>query len=237
MAIVTRIDWDNEGFNEVLRRPAMRQAIAGRGAGIDLRPGHHPGRNGPVPQSLNIENSIYIALLGPRPCKEVVADVPYSEPVEDNHTFGPAPWRRWRRRAWTPAGTGLTMLTLEAFPDIEKEAVAAFTLLAPTGTVTPQGMAPPFIRVRRIPNLLPSDVITDRPMIEVSCYGDTRAEGVALAKSVEEMMLDLWFGGPFGAVSLDLARLVAAGIELPYESQDTRRFVTTYQLALRRPPE
>ena len=94
------------------------------------------------------------------------------------------------------------MLTMEAFPDIEKVAVAAFTPLAPgkVGTVTPQNMTPPFIRVRRIPNLLPSDVITDRPMIEVSCYGDTRAEGVDLAKQVESMMLDLWFGGPFGEV-------------------------------------
>ena len=84
--MAVRIVWDDDGFQQVLRQRGMQAALREVAEiALTFARASAPVESGRYLRSLHIESAIYLARRGPRPAREVVADVPYAEPVEDRH--------------------------------------------------------------------------------------------------------------------------------------------------------
>jgi hypothetical protein len=103
---------------------------------------------------------------------------------------------------------------------------------APTVTATDETLTPPVIQVARIGGS--DDGITDRPRVEVECFGATRAQAWALAEQCRQLILAASAASVNGAL-IDRAVSETPAQQLPYANPDVRRVAAVYRLSLRRP--
>jgi hypothetical protein len=126
-------------------------------------------------------------------------------------------------------------LVLPPFPDAEAVVMALLEHLAPTVTATPADLQPPLIRVQRVGGS--DDHVTDRPRVEIACYGTNRTQAWGLAEACRTVIL----ASPrttVAGVLVDTARTDNPPTQVPYAtSEDTRRVVAYYRLAWRRAPQ
>jgi hypothetical protein len=129
----------------------------------------------------------------------------------------------------------------DPWPDVELTMMDLLTpLLAGGGTTvthTDENLAPPCIQVQRVGGA--NDGVTDRAMIQVTCYGTTRATAWALSREVEQYILTspghAITGDYVEDVCIDRAETTVAGLQLPYENPDIRTVVSNYRIDFRRP--
>lgn len=110
--------------------------------------------------------------------------------------------------------------------------MALLAPVAPTVTATPADLQPPIIRVQRVGGS--DDRITDRPRMEIACYGIHRAQAWQLAEHCRTVIL----ASPrttVDGVLIDTARTDNPPTQVPYAtSKDTRRVLAYYRLSWRR---
>jgi len=117
-------------------------------------------------------------------------------------------------------------------------AVVVMDMLDDLGTVRASvppnfDTATPLIVVRRIGGAPDEDDVTDRPIVQVQCYGPTYPAAADLAASVQVRILTSPLTEVNG-VLVDEARIYVGEQEVPDVYPDDRRIVSTYQLGWRR---
>lgn len=128
----------------------------------------------------------------------------------------------------------------DPWPDAELVLLDLLSPLVPTGTTvthTDEDLTPPCIQVQRIGGT--NDGVTDRPLVQVTCYGSTRQEAWTLARLVEQHVL----AAPGHAINgdytenavIDYAATSVAGRQTQYENPDVRTVISDYRVDLRRP--
>ena len=124
---------------------------------------------------------------------------------------------------------------LPAFPDVEAALLDLLSTVATTVVETGDPLSPPVIRINRVGGAVYGN-LTDRPRVEIACYGSKRADARTLDEQVRQAMLAYYHGGttPDG-VLLDRVREDTSPTPIPYEAPDVRRVVSTYVVSLRRP--
>lgn len=129
------------------------------------------------------------------------------------------------------------MKILPAFPDAELVALDLLAPIAATVTHTDESLTAPAVQVQRIGGS--DDGITDRPRVQVRCYGATRAEAWSLGEQVRQRVLAAAGTGVTGEyvtdVLIDSARTVTPVQQLPERNPDLRVVTATYELSMRRP--
>lgn len=126
------------------------------------------------------------------------------------------------------------------WPDAELVMLDLLSPLVPTGTTvthTDEDLTPPCIQVQRIGGT--NDGVTDRPLIQITCYGATRQEAWSLTRLVEQHIL----AAPGHAISgdyvtdacIDYATTSVAGRQTPYDNPDIRTVISDYRVDFRRP--
>lgn len=128
---------------------------------------------------------------------------------------------------------------LAPFPDGEDVLMALLEQVAPTVQSTPSNFTPPLIQVRQTGG--GNDRITNRPVLEVACFGTDYAAAKTMAAECEQIILAARFtsvpgvpGHPDG-VYLDKTETATSPREVAYEDQTRRRKTAAYRLAYRRP--
>ncbi len=120
------------------------------------------------------------------------------------------------------------------FPDAE--AVTADILDALPGdltavTETPPEFTPPLWQVQRSTG--DDNGITDRPIVQVTCYGATRAQAWQMAETAREA-LHAAAHTIVNGVLVDSVRTVNPPAQLPDPRRDLRVVVSSYRLGFRR---
>ena len=116
--------------------------------------------------------------------------------------------------------------------------VVVMDMLEDVGTVrasVPANFDPatPLIVVRRVGGSPDEDDVTDRPIVQVQCYGPTYPAAADLAQAVQVRILTSPCTEVNG-VLVDEARIYVGEQEVPDVYPDDRRIVSTYQLGWRR---
>jgi hypothetical protein len=108
------------------------------------------------------------------------------------------------------------------------------------GIATVRSSVPPnfdpgteLIVVRRIGGTADEDDATDRPIVQVACYGPTYPSAADLAEAVQIRILSSPLTEVNG-VLVDEAHIFVGEQEVPDVYPDDRRIVSTYQLGWRR---
>lgn len=121
---------------------------------------------------------------------------------------------------------------LPPWPDAE---LVVLDLLETTGvspvTATDEELAPPVIQVMRLGGS--DDGITDRPRIEVDCFGGTRAQAWQLAEQCRQLILAAG-GTAVNGTLIDRSATETPVQQVPYGNPDVRRVQAIYRLDLRR---
>ncbi len=104
-------------------------------------------------------------------------------------------------------------------------------------THTDDDLTAPTVQVQRTGGS--DDGITDRPRIQVTCYGATRAQAWTLAEQSRQLILAAAGTAVSGqyvtGVLIDSTRTVTPGQQLPERNPDLRVVGAAYELAMRRP--
>jgi len=126
---------------------------------------------------------------------------------------------------------------LTGFPDAE---LVMMDLLAPVGvtvTATDENLMPPVVLVQRMGG--PDDGVTDRPRVQVVCYGPTRPAAWALAEQARQIVLGAGGTAVTGTnvtnVFLDSTRTETPSVQLRDPNQSVRAVTAVYRLSYRRP--
>jgi hypothetical protein len=123
-------------------------------------------------------------------------------------------------------------MVLPPFPDAETVVMTLLESVAPTVTATPADLTPPLIRVQRVGGS--DDGITDRPRVEVACYGSDRAGAWQLAEQCRQLVLGSTRTRVAG-VLIDAARTANPPTQVPYATtEDVRRVVAYFHFSWRR---
>lgn len=121
---------------------------------------------------------------------------------------------------------------LPGFPDVEEAVTALLDPVAPSVTSTPASFTPPMVQVQRVGG--EDDGITDWPVVQVTCYGGTRAAAWQMAEDCRQRILASQGEVPAG-ILIDFARTVTPSQQIPDPRADLRVVTATYRLGLRRP--
>jgi len=126
---------------------------------------------------------------------------------------------------------------LAGFPDAE---LVMMDLLAPVGvtvTATDENLAPPVVLVQRMGG--PDDGVTDRPRVQVACFGASRPAAWALAEQARQIVLaaggTVVTGTNVTNVFVDSTRTETPSVQLPDRNQNVRAVTAVYRLSYRRP--
>lgn len=126
-----------------------------------------------------------------------------------------------------------------AWPDAEDTVMTLLESVAPTVQSTPAEWTPPLIQVRQVGGT--NDKFSDRPVIEVACFGSDYGQAKQLAADCRQLLLATSgrrvsgvTGYPNG-VLLDKVTAATSPREVTYQDPERRRKTATYQLTLRRP--
>ena len=126
---------------------------------------------------------------------------------------------------------------LTGFPDAELVMMDLLTPVAPTVTATSENLAPPVVVVQRVGGA--DDGVTDRPRVQVACYGATRPAAWALAEQARQIVLAAGGTAVTGTnvtnVFLDSTRTETPSVQLPDPNQSVRAVTAVYRLSYRRP--
>lgn len=119
------------------------------------------------------------------------------------------------------------------FPDAENVVMTLLDPLGSTVTSLPRQVVPPVIVVNRVGGT--DDGITDRPLVQVSCYGTDRPAAWSLSGQCQQAILNA-SGQAVGGILVDSTGTAAGGQQVPDLNPDDRRVISTYRLAIRRQP-
>ena len=129
------------------------------------------------------------------------------------------------------------MTVLAGFPDAE---LVVMDLLAPVGvtvTATDENLMPPVVLVQRMGG--PDDGVTDRPRVQVACFGASRPAAWALAEQARQIVLaaggTVVTGTNVTNVFVDSTRTETPSVQLPDRNQNVRAVTAVYRLSYRRP--
>lgn len=120
------------------------------------------------------------------------------------------------------------------FPDAEAVGCDIVdAALAPVRAVTetPPNFEPPLVQVQRASG--DDNGVTDRPTLQVTCYGTTRAQAWALAEQAREALHNAAHT-TVNRVLVDSVRTVNPPAQLPDPRRDLRVVVSSYRLGFRR---
>lgn len=127
------------------------------------------------------------------------------------------------------------------FPDVERFLVAAFTGVVADRVGTPHPnlvVAPPYLRVQRVPGGPGSQPWQIRPQVELVHYGATRAAAWDLEQRTDAMLRALNpCGGTLAGVFVDSALKVADPALIVDDNPELRPVVTVWRLAIRPQPD
>jgi len=126
---------------------------------------------------------------------------------------------------------------LVGFPDAELVVMDLLTPVGVTVTATSENLAPPVVVVQRVGGA--DDGVTDRPRVQVVCYGSTRPAAWALAEQARQIVLAAGGTAVTGTnvtnVFLDSTRTETPSVQLPDPNQSVRAVTAVYRLSYRRP--
>jgi len=127
---------------------------------------------------------------------------------------------------------------LTGFPDAELVMMDLLTPVGVTVTATSENLAPPVVVVvQRVGGA--DDGVTDRPRVQVVCYGATRPAAWALAEQARQIVLAAGGTAVTGTnvtgVFLDSTRTETPSVQLPDPNRDVRAVTAVYRLSYRRP--
>ena len=129
------------------------------------------------------------------------------------------------------------MSILVGFPDAELVVMDLLTPVGVTVTATSENLAPPVVVVQRVGGA--DDGVTDRPRVQVVCYGSTRPAAWALAEQARQIVLAAGGTAVTGTnvtnVFLDSTRTETPSVQLPDPNQSVRAVTAVYRLSYRRP--
>ena len=129
------------------------------------------------------------------------------------------------------------MSILVGFPDAELVVMDLLTPVGVTVTATSENLAPPVVVVQRVGGA--DDGVTDRPRVQVVCYGATRPAAWALAEQARQIVLAASGTAVTGTnvtnVFLDSTRTETPSVQLPDPNQSVRAVTAVYRLSYRRP--
>jgi hypothetical protein len=124
------------------------------------------------------------------------------------------------------------------WPDAELVMLDMLSPLITTATVThtDEDLAPPAIQVQRTGGT--DDGVTDRPTVQITCYGTTRAQAWELNNAVQELVLSKSGGGVVSGefvidVLIDHTRTLVAGRQLPYANPNIKSVISEYRMDMR----
>lgn len=126
---------------------------------------------------------------------------------------------------------------LGPYPDAELVMLDLLAPVAATVTHTDDDLTAPTVQVARVGGS--DDGVTDRPRIQVTCYGATRAQAWALAEQARQIVTAAGgtavSGDNVTGIYIDSARTATPAQQLPERNPDLRTVTATYLLGLRRP--
>jgi len=126
---------------------------------------------------------------------------------------------------------------LAGFPDAELVVMDLLTPVGITVTATSENLAPPVVVVQRVGGA--DDGVTDRPRVQVVCFGATRPAAWALAEQARQIVLaaggTVVTGTNITGVFLDSTRTETPSVQLPDPNRDVRAVTAVYRLSYRRP--
>lgn len=129
------------------------------------------------------------------------------------------------------------MRVLAPYPDAELVMLDLLSSVAAGVTHTGDALQAPTVQVQRIGGS--DDGVTDRPRVQVTCYGATRAEAWQLAEETRQIVLaaagTAVSGSYVTGVLIDSTRTVTPAQQLPERNPDLRVVSAAYELAMRRP--
>lgn len=120
------------------------------------------------------------------------------------------------------------------FPDAEAvgcDIVDAALGAIPAVTETPPDFVPPLVQVQRAEG--GDNGTTDRPVLQVTCFGTTRAQAWAMAETAREALHSAAHQRVNG-VLVDSVRTVNSPTQRPDPRRDLRVVVASFQLGFRR---
>jgi hypothetical protein len=126
---------------------------------------------------------------------------------------------------------------LGPYPDAELVMLDLLAPVAATVTHTDDDLTAPTVQVARVGGA--DDGITDRPRVQVTCYGATRPQAWQLAEQARQIVLaaagTAVSGDNVTDVFIDSTRTATPAQQLPDRNRDLRVVTATYLLAMRRP--
>jgi Protein of unknown function (DUF3168) len=129
------------------------------------------------------------------------------------------------------------MTVLAAFPDAELVFLDLLNGLAPSVTHTDDNLTPPAIQVQRVGGS--DNGVTDRPQMQITCYGGTRAQAWALAEQVRQRILAAGATTVTGdfvtGVLVDSTRTVTPAQQIPERNPNLAAVTALYAAGFRRP--
>lgn len=121
------------------------------------------------------------------------------------------------------------MTDLAPFPDVEALLVTALSEFGATGTVTPDDLQSrlPFHRIKRLQGS--GNLISNNPRVEIITFTTSRAESWRLAALIEQRLISNIRAVP------KVDKAISSGLtEIPYEDQNIRAVLHSYELSTRR---
>lgn len=124
--------------------------------------------------------------------------------------------------------------TLAAFPDAEAVVIELIESVCPGAVYTelPQDFQAPCIQVQRTGGS--DNGVTDKPFVEVTSFGRTRAEAWDMDGAVRQVILASGGTAPSG-VLVDSARTMTPPQQLPDPRTSIRVVTSSYRMGFRRP--
>lgn len=122
---------------------------------------------------------------------------------------------------------------LAPFPDAESVVITVVESVAPGSVFTelPESFTAPAVRVTRTGG--DDDGVTDRPLVEVTSYGATRAQAWEMDGKVRQLVLAAG-ATVVNGILVDSTRTVTPSQQMPDPRADVRVVTSSYRLGFRR---